>query len=89
MSRLDHTAQLPADGLNRSRHQDPQPNRIDSPQKQISTAEAAKLLGVSMNSIRKYVEDGLIPAVRIGPRLLKFNRTDIEKLRQVIDNRPA
>jgi excisionase family DNA binding protein len=36
----------------------------------ISTAEAAKRLNVSPNTIRNYVASGQLTAYRIGPRLL-------------------
>ncbi|MCV7317831.1 helix-turn-helix domain-containing protein [Mycolicibacterium confluentis] len=46
----------------------------------LSTAQAAKLVGVSQDSIRRYARDGLIPAHRVGKRLLRFRRDDLIRL---------
>jgi excisionase family DNA binding protein len=46
----------------------------------ISLAEAAELADVSIRSIRRYVADGRLEAVRVGPRLLKIDTAEVEKL---------
>ncbi|WP_368609227.1 helix-turn-helix domain-containing protein [Mycolicibacterium porcinum] len=46
----------------------------------LTTAQAAKLLGVSQDSIRRYARDGLIPAHKVGKRLLRFRRDDLVHL---------
>lgn len=47
----------------------------------LSTAEAADYLGVSQNTIRNYVDRGLITPNRVGPRpLLKFDTADLDAI---------
>jgi excisionase family DNA binding protein len=36
----------------------------------ISTAQAARRLGVSPNTVRNYVANGQLTAIRVGPKLL-------------------
>ncbi|WP_413784796.1 helix-turn-helix domain-containing protein [Mycolicibacter kumamotonensis] len=42
-----------------------------------NTKQAAELLGVSEATLRKWVRDGMIPAVRIGKKLLRFDPKDL------------
>jgi excisionase family DNA binding protein len=47
----------------------------------LSTAEAADYLGVSVNTIRNYMDRGLIAPHRTGPRpLLKFDPADLDEI---------
>jgi len=46
----------------------------------ISLQEAAIELGVSVDTIRRRIADGSLPAVRTGPRLLRVSRADVEAL---------
>jgi excisionase family DNA binding protein len=50
----------------------------------ISTAQAARRLGVSPNTIRNYVANGQLTAIRVGPKLLKFDVAEVDSLRQRI-----
>jgi excisionase family DNA binding protein len=43
----------------------------------ITPNEAADILGVTSQSLRNYIKQGLIPAVRIGARY-KLNKSDVE-----------
>ncbi|WP_368573830.1 helix-turn-helix domain-containing protein [Mycolicibacterium porcinum] len=54
--------------------------RLDAVGDMLTTAQAAKLLGVSQDSIRRYARDGLIPAHKVGKRLLRFRRDDLVHL---------
>ncbi|TDZ45613.1 helix-turn-helix domain-containing protein [Mycobacteroides franklinii] len=54
------------------------------PTRYLSTAEAAEYIGVSKNTLRSYVAKKIIPAHRVGARLLKFDRIE---LGQVIKSR--
>ncbi|WP_220096857.1 helix-turn-helix domain-containing protein [Mycolicibacterium houstonense] len=65
------------------------PGRVDSAAGLISTKEAANRLRISPNTLRKYVALGLIPAHKVGLRLLKFEPNDVDKLVRRIDNRTA
>jgi excisionase family DNA binding protein len=67
---------------------DPQAGSVDSGQL-VSTTKAAKRLGISPNTLRKYVAAGLISAVRVGPKLLRFDPVEVHRLARVIDNRSA
>lgn len=52
----------------------------------VKTAEAAEILGVAQNTLRKWAEDGAIPVRRNpanGYRL--FTRADLEKFLQEAD----
>jgi len=44
----------------------------------LSTVEAAKYIGVSKNTLRKYVVKGLVPAHKFGQRLLKFDPAELD-----------
>ena len=59
--------------------------QIDSVSPLLSTAQAAKSIGVSQNTLRRYVRDGLIPARIVGKKLLRFEEKDLLNL--VTDSR--
>lgn len=44
----------------------------------MQVREAARALGVSENTIRRWEERGLIPAVRLPSGVRRFRRADIE-----------
>jgi excisionase family DNA binding protein len=46
----------------------------------IGLQEAADRCGVCYRTIRRYVEQGRLDAVRVGPRLLKVSADDVDKL---------
>jgi len=48
----------------------------------LSYTEAAKLLGVSEVSVKRYVLSGLLPAVRFSKRMVKI---PLDKLESVIE----
>ncbi|MGV7277023.1 helix-turn-helix domain-containing protein [Mycobacterium kansasii] len=50
---------------------------IDSPADLLTTQQAAKFLGVSDATLRKWVREGLIPEVRVGRKLLRFDPKDL------------
>lgn len=45
----------------------------------VSLADAAKLLDVSVRTLRRRIADGTLPAYRVG-RLLKVNPDDLERI---------
>lgn len=47
----------------------------------MQVREAARALGVSENTIRRWEERGLIPAVRLPSGVRRFRRADIEAAR--------
>ena len=55
--------------------------RSASPDKLLSTTDAAEFLNVHPHTVRRWSDNGLVPAYRIGKRLdRRFRRTDLEKL---------
>lgn len=42
-----------------------------------SVAQAADLLGVSTQTVRRYIEQGRLSAYRIGPRIVKINLDEL------------
>jgi len=56
---------------------------MESSDQIITSGEAAKVLGVHINTIRRWTETGSLPCYRVGPkgwRMIKIS--DIEKLVQ-------
>lgn len=45
----------------------------------IGVNECAGLFKVSPRTIRRYVESGLIPCIRIGPQILRFHKATMHK----------
>ena len=45
-----------------------------------SPHEAAEYAGVCVRTIRRRILDGSLPAHRIGPRLLRIDRADLDRL---------
>ena len=54
-----------------------------SVQKKLTRRECAGLLGVSVNSVNRYIKNGKLKAVNISPRLV---RIDPESVRELLNN---
>ena len=52
-------------------------------QKKLTRRECAELLGVSVNSVNRYIKNGKLKAVNISPRLV---RIDPESVRELLNN---
>lgn len=50
----------------------------------LSPAEAAEYMGVHDATIRRWISKGILPAERVGPRLIRIKRTDLDALSQPI-----
>lgn len=62
--------------VSRSPLQTPAPNRA-----RLSPNDAARLLGVTPATIRRWVADGLLPAKRLGPgRRIVIEPADLDRL---------
>jgi excisionase family DNA binding protein len=48
----------------------------------IGLPEAARLLGIHYRTMRRWVAAGNLPATRVGPKLLKVRRSDLDRLMQ-------
>lgn len=46
----------------------------------IGLPEAAERCGVHYRTVRRWIADGKLPAVRVGPKLLKVNASDLERV---------
>lgn len=46
----------------------------------ISVTEAAERLGVNYRTIRRWIAAGRIDAVRVGPRLLKIDAAQLDRV---------
>ena len=50
----------------------------------LNVKQAAEYFGCSTDTIRNRIEDGSLPAYRMGKRLIRIKRADLEKLFRVI-----
>lgn len=46
----------------------------------LSIAQAAAVLGVHSHTCRRWIAAGLLPAYRVGPRLLRVRAADVAAL---------
>lgn len=49
-------------------------------QKKLTRSECAQLLGVSVNSINRYIRSGHLKAVNISPRLVRIDPESVQRL---------
>jgi excisionase family DNA binding protein len=50
----------------------------------LSIQETADYLGICTKTVRRYIAEGRLKAVRIGPRLIRVHRDSIEALMRPI-----
>lgn len=55
----------------------------------VSLAEAADLAGVSIRTLRRRIADGVLPAYRTGPRLIRLDPADLLELIQPMNETAA
>ena len=48
----------------------------------LSRREVAALIGVHTETIKRYQRKGLLPAIILNSRLIRYERADVEKLLQ-------
>ncbi|AEJ95135.1 helix-turn-helix DNA binding domain protein [Mycobacterium phage SoYo] len=51
-----------------------------------SIQQVADHLGVSTRTVRNYIADGRLKAIRLGPRLIRVERSSVEELMRPIGN---
>jgi excisionase family DNA binding protein len=52
----------------------------------ITVPEAAKILRLSVPTIKRWLKDGRIPAYRLGPRAIRIRRADLTRLLTPLHN---
>lgn len=50
------------------------------PEKPLTRQEAAALLAVSLNTVNRYMNTGLLRRIKIGPRVVRIDPTSVRKL---------
>lgn len=55
-------------------------NRKLVDESQLTREEAAGLLRVSVSTIDRYLKDGTLPKMKLGKRLVRINRADVDAL---------
>jgi excisionase family DNA binding protein len=50
----------------------------------VSLDEAAESLGLSRRTLRRRISDGTLPAFRVGPRAVRVDVADLERLARPI-----
>jgi excisionase family DNA binding protein len=58
--------------------------RTAAPRQLESIASGATYADVSTRTIRRWIADGRLRAYRVGPRLVKIDRADLERLARQI-----
>jgi excisionase family DNA binding protein len=64
----------------------PSPKRADSPRipprlrDLLTSTEACSYARISMTTLREYVRDGRLHAYKLGPKSLRFDPADLDKL---------
>jgi excisionase family DNA binding protein len=56
----------------------------ERPRRLVPVADAAVYSGLSSKTLRRYIERGLLPAWRVGPRSVRVSLDDIDRLPQRI-----
>lgn len=46
----------------------------------VTLKEASEQLGVSVRTIRNWIDCGKLPVYRVGPRILRVKQRDVDKL---------
>lgn len=84
---VDHTAMADALGIEQTEAAPTTRRRITSDL--IGLHEAADRCGLHYRTIRRYIAEGRLNAVRVGPRLLKVNAADVDGLQQPVPASPT
>jgi excisionase family DNA binding protein len=66
------------------------PRQPRAPKRPVTVAHGAQKYGLSDRTVYRYIASGLLPAYRVGPRMLRIDLDDLERLaRPVQAARPA
>ncbi len=55
----------------------------------MNLTQVADVLDVSVTTVRNWIQDGTLPAYRLGPRLIRVMVSDLTALISVLDKREA
>jgi excisionase family DNA binding protein len=59
------------------------------PSELLGSREAARIIGVTDETVRRWAADGLIRYIRLPSGQLRFERADVEAVRRPIEPNPA
>ena len=48
--------------------------------RKLTRAECARILGVSVNSVHRYIQNGYLRAINISPRLVRIDPESVQEL---------
>ena len=51
-----------------------------APLPSLSVPDVAKALGLSTKTVRRYIAAGLLTAYRVGPKLLRLNADEVDRI---------
>jgi excisionase family DNA binding protein len=51
-----------------------------APLPSLSVPDVAEALGVSTKTVRRYIAAGLLTAYRVGPKLLRLNADEVDRI---------
>ena len=55
-----------------------------SPRNRVGLVEGAKYVGVHTRTLRRWIAEGRLTAYRVGPRLIKVDLVELEKMHQPV-----
>jgi len=55
----------------------------------LTPEDAAAMLGVCGASVHRFIKQGRLPAYRVGPRLIRVRRSDVEAFLQPVRTRTS
>ena len=55
----------------------------------LTIQQVATVKGVSSKTVRRWIAAGLLPAYRVGPRLIRIRAADVEALGRLIPSAAA
>ena len=60
-----------------------------SPRNRVGLVEGAAYVGVHTRTLRRWIAEGRLTAYRVGPRLIKVDLTELDRLQQPVGSGAA